>query len=806
MSSNTLRLIVNFATTDRLSGPLKQIVGLGQSGTEKLSALKKTARDLGKEMANVQADLSRASGNVSGLVNRERELADAIARTNKQRERQERLNAINAQTDALKQRGDGLRASGTGNIVAGVAMAAPGVLAVKQAMTFESAMADVKKVVTFKKPEQFRQMSDDILDLSTKIPIAAEGLAQIVAAAGRAGIAREELLTFAQDAAQMGVAFDTTAEEAGNMMAKWRTAFGLGQKDVRTLADQINALTNSYGGNVAAVSGIVTRIGSLGKVTGVLAPQIAAMGQLMNSVGVEEEVAATGLKNFMLAMTKGPSATKSQQQAFAALGLDAVKVSEAMQKNAAGAIEDILKRIAKLPKAQQTAALTNLFGSESVGAIAPMLTNLGKLQRNFQMVGDKSKYAESMTKEYLSAIATTEGATGLAKNALSAINIKLGQELLPTIVTASHEVIAIAGSVRSWTKEHPALTHAMVAGYASLVGFNIGLGLLKFALGAALGPFAQFYRAWKLLKLAKDAGKFASLASGIGKVGGALGGAGRWALVAGKNFVVAGFNFTLMAAKFVVGQIAGAASVLFSVGRAALTMGWGFMRAGIMMMANPIVLTIMAIVAVLGIAGFLIYKHWDTIKGAFVRGWTATKTWLSGIPSWLGNLGRMMMDGLLRALNPSTLKDRLIGIARSGITAFKNFFGIKSPSRLMMAMGGYITEGLSGGIDRGTGGAVRAARGMAAAVAGASLATAAPAIASPGPGLAQAAAASARGAAASAPGSVGAGGISIANMTVTVTAAPGQSPESIAQAVAEEFRKHTDKAAAAKRSSYRDDD
>ncbi|UTW68688.1 phage tail tape measure protein [Anaerobacillus sp. HL2] len=40
----------------------------------------------------------------------------------------------------------------------------------------------------------------------------------------------------------MGVAFDVTADEAGQMMAEWRTAFKMNQTEVSTLADQINYL------------------------------------------------------------------------------------------------------------------------------------------------------------------------------------------------------------------------------------------------------------------------------------------------------------------------------------------------------------------------------------------------------------------------------------------------------------------------------------------------------------------------------------------------------------------------------------
>ena len=37
----------------------------------------------------------------------------------------------------------------------------------------------------------------------------------------------------------MGIAFDITADQAGDMMSKWRTAFGMGQKEVVALADQV---------------------------------------------------------------------------------------------------------------------------------------------------------------------------------------------------------------------------------------------------------------------------------------------------------------------------------------------------------------------------------------------------------------------------------------------------------------------------------------------------------------------------------------------------------------------------------------
>jgi len=329
-----------------------------------------------------------------------------------------------------------LNSSGLGNIgfkdvLQGGAFAAPFVAGAKAAIDYESAMADVKKVVNFDSPEQFKQMSKDVLDLSEKLPMAANGIASIVAAGGQASIPREELKAFATDAVKMGIAFDQTAEQSGEMMAKWRTSFKLTQPEVVALADKINYLSNTGPATAQQVSDIVTRIGPLGSIAGLASGQIAAMGATLAGVGVPSEVAATGMKNFMLALTKGGSATKQQAKAFKSLRLNVKEVSKGMQKDAQGTIENVLARIAKVDPAKQAGLLTELFGTESVAAIAPMLTNLDLLKKNFKSVGDVTQYTGSMEQEYASRSATTANAMQLLQNRVTRLGIEIGNVLLP---------------------------------------------------------------------------------------------------------------------------------------------------------------------------------------------------------------------------------------------------------------------------------------------------------------------------------------------------------------------------------------
>ena len=374
------------------------------------------------------------------------------------------------------------RISGLGQIAkqaAAIASAAWGALkigefvtdSVQAAVDFESAMADVAKVVDGLRDENgnltdsYYAMSDSIVQMSKDIPMAAEDLAAITASAGTAGIAAEELTAFTETAAKMGVAFDTTADQAGDWMAKWRTSFSMGQEEVTALADQINYLSNNSASTASEISTIVTAVGPLGDVAGISAAQIAALGSTMVGVGVQQDVAATGIRKLATTMVAGSSATKAQATVLQQLGLDATEMAERMQTDAEGAILTFLEAVSKLPEAEQAAALKNYFGQGSVGAIAPLLTNLDVLRERFEMVADAQLYAGSMDAEYAARAATTANNIQLYENRIAALKIQIGDYLLPVV----NKVLAAASGGLDWISDKIASAEGTVSGFIGTV-------------------------------------------------------------------------------------------------------------------------------------------------------------------------------------------------------------------------------------------------------------------------------------------------------------------------------------------------
>lgn len=739
-----------------------------QTVRQRLDAAGVSTKRLGAAEAILANDTRRAN----------EELAEQQRRLDGVNERQRRMGAARGRYDRTQQLAGTMQGSGMSAIGAGAAVGAPLVLASRQAMGFEDAMADVRKVVDFPTPRAFRQMSNEILAMSERLPVAKEELAGIMAQGARAGVARNQLLAYTEAAAKMGVAFDVSSEEAGAMMATWRTALGLDQSGVIALADRVNALTNAYGGNAAAVSDMVTRVGPLGDIAGASGPSLAALAQVMNSVGVESEIGATGIKNLLLGLTKGEAATKSQRAAFKALGMDASQMARRMQTDSEGAIMSVLDAVAKLPKERGLAVLSQLFGTESVAAIAPLLSQLDLVRRNFKDVGNAAFYAGSMDKEYAARAATTANAVALAKNSVSALAVEIGTTLLPAIKAGSEWMKGAARQVRDFSAAHPGAVKVVAALVGILAAGLLVFGGIAVVIAAVLGPFALLQ-----LALTQTGLLFGPVIAGLTGTGAAAGGAavGVNALLWPVLLVVAAVAALAVAGYLIYrnwGKIGPWLNRLWSgvtqtVGAAfgflknlfltfhplgIVIRNWGaitgFMRALWTMLGQLVGLGVDSVLYLLmrftplgiivrnwsGITG-VVSRVWSSVRGAVAGGIAAVRSaianfaplqdfitafqgvfnWFTGLPGRFLQIGTDIVNGLTRGIrggraNVQAATRDVAGAAEAGA---RRRLDTHSPSRIFAAIGGDVMAGFSQGIRGGAGGPVDRMRAAAAAIAAA---------------------------------------------------------------------------------------
>ena len=246
----------------------------------------------------------------------------------------------------------------------------------------------------------------------------------------------------------MGVAFDLTGDQAGKMMADWRAGMNLTLPQVYALADAVNHLSNNMNATAPALGEVIQRVGAVAMTAGLAETQVAALGAAFLSSGAGPEVAATALKNFTTTLVKGSAMSKDQAAAFQSLGFGATQLAKDMQNDAQGTIFKVLQAIADKPKELQTSLLTEMFGQESLGAIAPLLQNMGNLSQAFGLVGDASQYAGSMQAEYDTRSKTTANALQLLSNKLTNLAISIGTVFLPAISAGANFLGTLADAVR----------------------------------------------------------------------------------------------------------------------------------------------------------------------------------------------------------------------------------------------------------------------------------------------------------------------------------------------------------------------
>lgn len=616
-----------------------------------------------KELTGMAQEFNKAGIQMDRLNEEESDLKNKIHLTtmelNKQKEALGKHEVAQKNYEKMQARmGKANELAKKGLMIAGAGAASLAV-PVKIAIDYESAMADVAKVVDGLKDEAgkitpaYTAMSNQIVEMTTRLPMAAKDIAAIVAAGAQSGIAKNELIGFAESAVKMGVAFDITADQAGQSMAEMRAAFRMSQPEVVALADKINLLGNSNVLNSPKILEVVQRIGTLGEVGGLASGSIAAMAASLKAV--EPDVAATGIKNMILALTKGESATKGQSEAFKKLGLDSVQVSKDMQTNAEKTIFKVIEGIKGLKKYEQVAITNELFGSEALPIITQYTTDLALLKKNLDAVSNSSKYAGSMEAEYAARAATTANNIQLAKNAMAALGITIGNVLLPGVNSMIGSFNTVMSKVQAWAQANPALAGTLTKIAVGAIAIVGGLSALSIGLIAVFGPMMMVGRA---------------------------------------------FGVVAMAAR-------------------AMSMA---------LLTNPITWIVLAIAG----AAFLIYKNWAPISAFFVGIWTTIKTafnggirgisaliinWspiglfysaFAGVLRWFGidlpakftGFGAMILEGLKNGIlsKVNAVKDAITGAVSGVIDKARGILGIHSPSRVFMGIGGYTMQGMANGI------------------------------------------------------------------------------------------------------------
>lgn len=600
---------------------------------------------------------------------------------------------------------------GAAGAVAGVAFP------VKLAVEFELAMADVKKVVDFDTPKQFKEMEQDILRLTRTIPMAGTELAKITASGGQLGVARKDLPKFTETIAKMSVAFDMAADQAGDSMAKLANVYQIPIDQIGKLGDAVNHLSNSSPAKAGDIINTLGRVGGVAKQFGLTEIQTTSLSNAFISLGKTPEIAGTAINGMLTKLMTADKQGAKFQQALKNMGMESKDLKKAIKENGEQALMDFLKQVGKLPKENQMGALVDLFGLEYADDVAVLVGGLETYKKSIDELKKTSKdgkpaFIGSMDKEFSARSATTANNWQIFKNSLTEIGITAGSVLLPALNQLMTTIRPIINSFADWASKNPEVVSAFVHLAAGFAALKVG-GLMFRFVGNELSGFMVSFRLAKALL---------------------------------------GVDWLATVIRFKSGI--GALARIFGVVKTAATLfGSGLMSLGRFLLMSPIGIAL----ALLGVAAYMLYKNWDGVVGGAKALWQDLSNFISGVVnsiasffgtcwenikaffnsgignistqiinwsplglfyqsfasvmSWFGvqlpssftQFGTNIIQGLWNGLKSKfeAVKAWFAEKAASLKQTFAGVMGIHSPSRVFRRFGGWMMEGLQIGLDKG---------------------------------------------------------------------------------------------------------
>lgn len=394
-----------------------------------------------------------------------RDITAANAALDKQKAKLKSVRAASAKIESNKMARSELGGEALDLAMKGAVLAVP----IKFAVDFESAFADVRKAVNDASDEELEVMKQKIVIEAPKLGVTQEGLSGIIAEGARNGIKKDELFDYAESAAKMSVAFDMTADEAGAAMMKWRTTMNLSQDQAVNLANAVNYVGDNMATTAKDVTEVLVRQGAVITNSGLDEVQAASLSAAVLSGSASTEIAATATKNLLLSLTAGDSASGAQKDALMTLGFDPADLARDMQDNAPKTVEQVLLAIKDQDADVQTALMKSLFGSESIGSIAPLLQNLDNFRKAFKLVEKDTNFAGSMQKEFDVQSATASRKISAFTATLTGLFTVLGESMLPVVGDILDTVTPAVAWLTEAAQSAPGATAALMAIPAALV-------------------------------------------------------------------------------------------------------------------------------------------------------------------------------------------------------------------------------------------------------------------------------------------------------------------------------------------------
>jgi TP901 family phage tail tape measure protein len=319
------------------------------------------------------------------------------------------------------------------------AASAAAIAGIKMAKDFEKGMTNVATLVDTS-VESMAEMSDQVLEISKRTPVALEDLTGGLYNVRSAGISASDAMMVLERSAQLGVAGLGSTNEAVDLATSAINAFGFSGEEASKVFDTIQATVKAGKTNISELAQSFGMVAGVAKTAGVSFEELQAATAAMTTTGQKASVAQNSIRQAILALQ---APTTDMAKIIQGLGYES---GESMVRQ-----EGLVASLRMVQEATGGSAeqMKKAFGS--VEALGVALSLAGEQAGAFDTImKDMGNSSGMLDEAFRKQSETFDAQYQILKNNLNAVLIQLGSAILPLLNKAIEFIIPVIDKVSSW--------------------------------------------------------------------------------------------------------------------------------------------------------------------------------------------------------------------------------------------------------------------------------------------------------------------------------------------------------------------
>lgn len=504
------------AEYDATGGESEKLKKKLEANTEALAKARDKAADETEKLEEMGQALQEAGINTDNLAKNTEELQKQYDRLQKS---QEKVAAINEKIDKNNAAIAQTKSQLTGTIGA-IAAVGTAIYAgpVKKAAEFQEQMSGVK-AISGATTEEIAQLSNKAKEMGASTKFTATEAGQAMEYMAMAGWKTEDMLGGIEGIMNLAAASGEDLASVSDIVTDALTAFGLSASDAGHFSDVLAQASSNANTNVSMMGSTFQKVAPVAGALGYSVEDMSLGIGLMANASIKAEVAGTSLKTALANMAKP---TDAQAAAMEKYGISLTNADGSM-KSFGDVVKNLRSSLGGLSEAEQVAAATTIFGKES---FAGMLAIVNASEADFNKLTDAVYNCDGAAKQMAETkLDNLNGSITLAQSAFDALQVELGELLLPTLTEGVKKFTEIVNAVTNFVRENPQATKTIAKVAVALAGLKVGGLAAKLGFLEVKGGILNVQKAFESNSTLFT--KIGSVFSGIGgKIGGTVMGAG----------------------------------------------------------------------------------------------------------------------------------------------------------------------------------------------------------------------------------------------------------------------------------------